>query len=286
MLGLGIKTYSQLQESNFEGTYSTSLAGSNDPGFTKIGGKAGFLLDFGNFNLENTFSLQYYQVAYPTGLKFSTEEISSFKNISNKIDLSYKLSDKWELHTTLSPTIASTLKKDLTSEDFLLTGGAYIKKKSGSSESPSYFKIGAAYETFFGKPEIYPIISYYKEFTEEFSAEIGFPKTELEYAPSQKSSLNASLHFTGEYMNLSKPEYVDLQTEANKAALSTTSLGLTYSYRLDDSWSFNLGGGYLLNNKYNLLDTYDHEVFSFETNSQPFFTTGIKFNLKNKSNRK
>lgn len=286
MLNLGTKTYRQLKESNFEWNYITSPTGSNELHFTLAEGKAGFFLDFGRLNVENNFSYTYLQVDYPLAPGFATKGINSFQIIANKIELRYKLSDKWELQTFLSPSIASTLKKGLTSEDFLLAGGAYIKKQGGSSQNPSSFKLGAAYETFFGKPEIYPIVSYYKEFTEEFSAEIGFPSSTLEFTPTSKSGLSANLIFTGENMNLSKPLNLVFQDQVNKVEFSTTSLGVNYRYELDDSWSFNIGGGYLLNNEYNLLNEKDHEVYSFKMNSRPFFNTGIKFNLKNKSNRK
>ncbi|WP_423818016.1 DUF6268 family outer membrane beta-barrel protein [Salinimicrobium sp. TIG7-5_MAKvit] len=278
--GFGATTYGQFQETGVEGNYNLYPAGSSDVGLNSIDVKGRFLLNFGKLKLQNETSFENYNFSYPFETTFNTEDIENYKIFGNRIHLGYSVSGNWDVHSYFKISLASNFQSGITSEDFLYTGGAYILKKGGSVANPSYFKIGAGYETYFGKPQIYPLVSYYKRLNEEFTAEIGFPKTEIFFTPNEKYSLSAKLDFTGTYLNLGEPLQPNLQYTAEKTGLSSTVLSINYNYVLDDAWSFNIGGGYLLNSKYRLLDKNNNEVLQFEIAPRPIFSTGIKLNLE------
>jgi hypothetical protein len=281
LLGIGTKAHSQLQESTFKLEYLLSPAGSNNTGMSKTGLKNTSVFNVRKLKVENTASVDSYQFTYPVNFNLDAEELGGIYNFSEKVDLGYPLSEKWELHADFGVALVSTLGSKITEQDFVYTGGSYLKRGLGNGKA-SHITLGVGYYTFFGKPEIYPVFSYYREISGNFSVEFGFPSTVLNYNFNEKAGLKATLDFNGIYANLSNPVNADWENTAQKAELYKTSLGLDYNYELDESWSFNLGAGYLLNNEYNLLNRKNNNIFSVNTASQPFFTTGIKFNLKTK----
>lgn len=278
---MGTKAYSQLQESTFKLEYMAFPAGSDNIGFSKTGLENTSVFKLGKFTVENTSLIRAYQFTYPISFDLDTDELRSINNFSEKADFGYKITDFWEVHANIGVELVSTLKSKITEEDFLFTGGSYFKKILGS-ETTSHIILGAGYYTFFGKPQLFPLISYYREWSENFSMELGFPITSVNYHLTEKSNLKTTLDFTGMYVNLSDPVSIDRHNSAQKAELYYTSLKVEYDYVLDNSWSFNLGIGYLLNNEYNLLNRDNNKIFSINTTPRAYFTTGIKFNLKTK----
>jgi len=281
LLGIGTKAHSQLQESTFKLEYMVSPAGSDNTGISKTGLENTSIFTVRKFEFKNTASLDSYQFTYPVNFNLDAEELGGIYNFSEKADLGYQLSEKWALHANIGVALVSTFQGKITEEDLVYTGGLYIKSKLGNGKA-SHIILGGGYYTFFGKPGIYPVFSYYRAINDNISVEFGFPSTVLNYDFNEKADLKATLDFNGIYANLSNPVNADWKNSAQKAELHKTSLGLDYNYVLDESWSFNLGAGYLLNNEYNLLDSENNNIFSVNTASQPFFTTGIKFNLKTK----
>ncbi len=279
-LGMGkiTTTYSQVEKISFTGNYKL-LPNKNDKlGLEAIDLEGSFMIKFGQVRLQNKFVLENYQVTYPFGMKFNTEAVQNFKVAEERIDIGFAVSKKWQVHGYFITALVSNFEGSITSEDFLFTGGAYFLSKNETNAS-SVFKIGAGYETYFGKPDIYPLFSYYKKVGKKMAAEVGFPKTELTFTPSEQHALSTRLDFQGKFFNISKPIITDQDEVAQKARISTTSLSLMYKHILDDNWSFNIGAGYFLDSQFSLLKSTQTEGFQLELKNRIYFNSGIKLKL-------
>ncbi len=284
MIGIGTKSFCQLREGVFEMNYLLYPNGSDNVSFNKTGLTSFFSYDFNQWTIKNTTAFKYYQLTYPAKTSFNTDALNNLYNLRNTIGLNYKPTKQWELYAEMGIGLASNFHAGLSTEDVLLTGGGYLTRKWGEEAKPSGLSLGAGYYTYFGKPEIYPVVSYFTWLGNDLSIEAGFPKSEIAYHYKQDHLFKANLDFRGVYVNLSGGLVPDTRNTAEKAEINTGSLGLEYEYRMDDTWSFSLGGGYMLNSNYNLNDSEGEELFSFNINEKPFFTTGVKFNIKTKSN--
>ena len=232
--------YSQTNKDLFAFDYALAPANNEDVDLNKTSLLINIPAQWQNFEITASLGADYYRAEFLESFPLETSELERLYNVS---------------------------------------AGFHIAK-TAESDLPLNIKLGLGYRTYLGKPKWLPELSISQQIDENLSYEIGFPHTQVRYALNPKNSFKVIATQDGMYANLSTPIILDNNISAAKTELSATTLSVGYEYALDDNWSFSLKGGYLLENKFNLLNNTENQVFAFDMPSRPFFSTGIKFNLK------
>lgn len=282
----GNKSYSQFNESNFSFNYTLAPIGNDGIDFYKTDIKLSIPIKLKKGILVNSLGLDYYQLNYKNDYSFTTTDLTTFYGINYSLMYIYPLSKQWSLSAQVRSSIVSNLTGGIDGDDFLINGGLFAIKNIGTKEKPSRLMFGIGYTTIAGTPQILPTINYTKHVSDKFSYGIGFPNTYAEYKINDRSALKSLLWLNGFYANLSNPIFVNTTDMASKVSFTSASLGLEYNYNMDKSWIISFKGGYSFYNDYSLFDSDGDRgdtVFDFDTTSKPFFSTGIKYILKNKT---
>ncbi len=283
---MSIKGYSQFDRNLFSIEYTLAPMSNNGVTFSKTDVKLKIPTKLKKGILFNSLGFSYYQLDY-FDININTKDLGKFYGINYGLAYIYPLSDKWKISTRGGISIISNLANSISSDDLLFRGGITAIKKGGTLNNPSKFIFGLGYTTFLGTPRILPIISYNKQLNEKFSYGIGFPNTFAKYKFNKQKSLKLGLWLNGFYANLSNPINATATKTSHKVTFRTVSLGLEYNYWMDDMWAIFIKGGYSFYNKYELLDNNAHNTtYDFGLGPTPFFSTGIKLNLKNKFKNK
>ena len=282
---ISFKGYSQLRGDLFSFNYTLAPVGNDDLEYYKTDFKVNLPIKLRKGILLNSVGLDYYQLRY-TNATINTEDLDQFYKINYGLKYIYPINHKWSLAGQAGTSISSNLTGTLTSEDFNFRGSISAVKRGGTFEKPSRVMFGLNYSAILGKPRILPFLSYAKKVSDKFSYGIGFPNTYSEFTINNRSSFKGSVWLNGFYSNLSNPVNVSMTTAANKASFTAISLGLDYNYKMDEMWVLTFKVGYSLHNEYELLDDNDNAVYNFDLGTKPYFSMGVKINLKNKFKNK
>ena len=278
--------FSQFNRELLSLNYSYAPMGNDDYDFSKIEMNISMPFKLKNGFLRNSINLNYYNMNFRYGLDFNTKDLEKVYGINYDLMYTYHLSSTWSVALRGGISLTSNFTNRVNGEDIQFTGGVVTEKNGGTLDKPFKFIFGLGYATITGEPRIIPLVSYSKKVNDKFSYEIGFPRTYASYNINERSTLKSMLWMNGFYSNLSDPIDIRNVYNAEKSSFSAISLGLDYSYRMDENWVIVLKGGYSFNSKYDLLDNDNNMVYSFDSSSRPYISTGIKFNLKRKFNNR
>ncbi len=283
IISVGNKSFAQLSETMFSFNYGLAPIGHDDIDFYKTDFKVGIPTKLKTGVLIQNVGFTSYGFDYMKDFSFLSDAITQIYDINYAASYILPLSATWELTTGAKAAIVSNLTNKVNSNDLQFTGSLLATKTLGNEGNAETISLGVSYATITGKPTIIPLFSYTKEVNDKFSFGIGFPETSATYKLSEISSVKTELLMDGFYANLNKSISMDTTVDAHKASFSTTSLGVTYSYLMDNFWAINFKGGYALSNDYKLLSNDDITLYNFNTTSKPFFAAGITFNIKNQT---
>ncbi len=281
IISVANKSIGQSNGTTFSFDYTIAPITNDGIDFNKTGFKMSIPVKLKNGLLLHALSTDIYQFNYTNNYGFSTTDLSIVNDINYTLKYTHSFSDTWRLNSQTGISIVSNLAADISYNDLLLSAEVSITKII-KKHTPEALTVGLNYSTITGRPRILPIINYIKQVSEKFSYGIGFPKTFVEYKVTDLSTLKSSLSVDGFYSNLSHSIFVNVTDEANRASFSSTLLSLEYEYKMDNYWNIVFKGGYALSNTYKLVDYEDNTIFNFNTKPEPFFSAGIKFNIKTK----
>lgn len=279
MLSAGLCGYAQQNKSIVEFNYKLTPTGADDIALQNTNIYIDVSTNVGTGILTHSFNGDYNLYDYTAAQYFNIESLKSFYNLKYQLEYKYPFTSSFNIHAQANAAIMSTLNKSLSSNDLFFGGGLYISKTNALGDKPSVLKLGISYSAITGEPTYLPIISYEKIVSDRFSYKIGFPETEITYGLSEVSQVKLNLETNGYYANISEPLYVSVNDVAEKAKISSTTLGLQYNYEMDESWSIKLGAEYALKNSYK-LENNNNTVYDFNVATKPTFSTGIIYNLK------
>ncbi|WP_196893384.1 DUF6268 family outer membrane beta-barrel protein [Aureivirga marina] len=228
--------------------------------------------------LFHTIGGSYYDFSYHDTFYFQTENLENIYSFHYTLAYNQKVSENWRMHMYARIALNSNLEGSLSTSDFFPTGGMVFNKRKGGKTNFSNLSLGVAYTTRLGKPRVIPVIKYYKQINAFMAYNIGLAETFFKYSFDQRKSLKFGIQLNGFNANISNSLYVDGK-QASNIVFSTGNLGLEYNYKLSESWSIFGRGGYSLWNTYALEDDDYNKVYEFDTTTNWFFSTGIKFNF-------
>lgn len=279
------KSFGQFDRDLFSANYTYAPMGNDDHDFSKTDLQLNIPIKLNSGILRNSISLNYYQTNFVDDIRFSTIDLEKNYGINYGLMYTFNFSDKWSLAARGGISLTSNFTNGILGDDLVFNGGLMGVKRGGTADKPSKLMFGLGYATITGEPRVIPLISYTKKVSDKFSYGIGFPKTYASYNINERSTLKSILWMNGYYSNLSDPIDIGNNINAEKSSFSAIALGIDYSYRMDESWSIVFKGGYSIKNKYDLLDNNNDIIYSFDSSSKPYFSTGVKFNI-NRINKK
>jgi len=212
---------------------------------------------------------------------FDTKPLRKLHIIDLSLAYIFKSQSMWRFGFKINPRIASTLTKQLTFDDMFLNGGAYmIKDRTDATDidRPYRLILGLTYNTTAGVPFPLPFISYYRRVNDNWSYNLGVPKSNLKYFFNEKSMLQAFATLDGYYAHLQDSTTVNGEN-ADHISLSVTVGGLGYEYCFTKNlvaYSY-IGYTFRLSNVLRNKDRDD--IYKLNELNAFYFRTGLKFKI-------
>lgn len=194
--------------------------------------------------------------------------------LTYQLMIAQKLSEKWRLIINLRPTIASDMETKISSDDFVLRGGAFAINKINE-----YLSLGGGVASTmrFGQPQVIPLILFnYKKGKHSIKALLPV-KSAYNYSLGSKEKLKIGLmhHINGAQFNITAPEVEKYGfPEIDKIRYSRANIGATINYMLTKFIHFKVYGGASVRRKYELLDEAN-TTHLFDLKEAPFIQFGI-----------
>jgi len=278
---ISIQALAQRNEAGVSIDYTVAPLSDDGIDFSKTSIKFSTPTKLKKGKLVNSFGVDYYKLSYVNNFSITTNELENIYQFNYSLRYTRLLTNKWALSGQAGTSLSSNLTNSIGIDDLNFRGGISAIKRGGTFDKPSMLMFGLNYSAISGKPRVLPTISYIKKVSEKFSFGIGFPHTYVKYNFNQKHSLKSLIWMNGFYGNLGNPIAIDGTNEAEKASYRTISLGAEYNYSISNPLTLILKAGYSLNNSYELLDSENNTVYDFNSSSEPYFSIGLKFKLKN-----
>jgi len=211
---------------------------------------------------------------------FSTQQLKKLHIIDLSLAYTFKSSSKWRFGFKINPRIASTLTKQLTLDDMFLNGGAYVIKDRTDAdiEKPYRLILGLTYNTTAGVPFPLPFIMYYRRVNDQWSYNVGVPKSNLKYFFNEKNMLQTFVGLDGYYAHLQESTEI-AGKKVDHISLSVAVGGLGYEYCFTKhlvAYSY-VGYTFRLNNV--LRDENRNDVFKLNDLNAFYFRSGLKFKI-------
>jgi len=229
-------------------------------------------LEYRNVNLQ-----------FKDQVPFDTRNLDRFQSIKVNLAYIYKLNDYWRFATEIGAQAASNFSKNkLLNEDLLFVSSAFFIHKRDYDRSIKKRRIifGLRYSTTTGFPFLLPIFILNKRINQNFSYNLGVPKTSLKYYFNEKNSLQSFITLDGFYANIQDDiSIVNNQgTDIAKDIRMTVVLGgLGYQYKFTDNLIFYAYSGYTILNDIRLRNSDRDDIFTINDNNSFYGRTGIKF---------
>ncbi|WP_442845725.1 hypothetical protein [Leeuwenhoekiella sp. H156] len=271
-LGLGTVVFAQ--DSTLVGTLDYQLIpASKEVGSTsQLQVALNVPVDLGNLKLAFTPGLRHYNFDYWDNAPFDFTLFEQVNNAFVSMTAGYSFNSNLKLQTTAEASWASGINAD----EMVVTGSSSLIYKWGLV-NPARLRLGLQYDSPLGNLSLLPLIEIAFQ-TSKFKVNLGFPNSQISYPLSAAGTLSTSFSFTGDYFYIPKEVALNGYT-MTKAGLSRQQLGLDYTYRVDDSWGFSLGGGYLFTNDLRLYESQSDTDYKLNMGAGPIFSAGIKFNF-------
>jgi hypothetical protein len=262
--------YSFIPKSNSEDQYTRLRALINYP--IKVKNDAYFIVGAGYnrilLNLEDD---------YP----FDTSVLDKIHIIDLNIAYTFKWNDTWRFGIKFNPRIASTLTRQLSSDDYFMNGGAFFiadRTKDEGLKRPYRLILGLTYNATTGLPFPLPFISYYREINEEWSFSAGVPKSNLKYIFNEKNNVQAFVGLDGYLAHLQEPTIISGQNVDN-ISLSIAVGGLGYEYCFTKHLVAYLYTGYTFRLNNVLRNKNRDEIYKLDDINAFYLRTGLKFKI-------
>ncbi|AUC80684.1 DUF6268 family outer membrane beta-barrel protein [Lacinutrix sp. Bg11-31] len=262
--------------------YSYIPKGNSEDSFNRFRGLVNYPIE----TKENCYLViggEYSRIAlniednYP----FNTSNLRRLHIMDLNVGYTFKLKSGWRLGAKISPRIASTLTHKLSSNDLFLNGGIYAindRTKDESKNKPYRLILGLTYNSTTGIPLPLPFISYYRRVNEQWSFNLGVPKTNVKYFFSEHSILQTFVGIDGYFANIQDTITIEGK-EVDNISLSVILAGLGYEYCFTDHLIWYAYSGYTLSMNNRLRDKNRDEVYKLDNKNTFYLRTGIKFKI-------
>jgi hypothetical protein len=239
-----------------------------------------FKLEFkmkNNFSFFSNFLNSQINLLHPLN-NYNDEEIKNIYTLDIGLKKEFLAVENWKVNVILNPKLINNDFSNLDSNNLILNTSVSIQK---------YFKknanltIGIEYGTQFGKPILYPLISFTKKINQKLSYLIGFPKSSFTCDLNEKNSF--------EFIGMNESYYSPINNSYSRA-LGQTSLSykslfiskvitsLGYSYNFSDRSIININLGKSFHNNLTIEENNSGST-KYNFNNDFIISMGFKCNL-------
>ena len=214
---------------------------------------------------------------------FNDKELEDFQLLDINIGYTQLLKNDWRLGARLTPGLSSNLTaKKLSIKDIVLSSVlVFIKDKTKDSNIKKPWRIiwGVSYSGNRGFPIPLPFISYFKKFSENWSYNIGIPKTNLQYHLAKKHRLKLFAEIDGFTVNLQRGVLIDNATVAESINMSLILGGLQYEYHISKHIQFFARTAYIIDDSVNFRDKDRDNIKELGSTKKLYLKTGIRLKI-------
>ena len=222
-------------------------------------------------------------------LAFNGNMINSVQQTHGYLAYTWKPGEYWRLGAKAGVKIQSDFQGALISDDLIYDVGIYTinnhTKNVKEGEKPFRLIMGLTYSNTPGRWYPLPILNYYKEFRQNWTYTLGFPKTNIRYClnDSHKDVIQAFATLDNIYANIQQnfvPQS-ESQNPGGKVAESIQEtmilLGTGYEHFFTEHLLFYAYAAHSVYNNFKLEDGDGRKVYEINTNNSPYFRAGIRF---------
>ena len=212
---------------------------------------------------------------------FETAGLRKIHVIDLNLGYTFKWNENWRFGVKFNPRIASTLTKSLNSDDYFMNGGVFVLNDRTEDESlkrPYRLILGLTYNATTGIPFPLPFVSYYREVNENWSFNLGVPKSNIKYSFNQANNLQAFVGLDGYLAHLQEPTTVNGES-VDHISLSVAIGGLGYEYCFTKHLVAYMYTGYTFRLNNVLRNKNRDEVFKLNDVNAFYLRTGLKFKI-------
>ncbi|WP_430815504.1 DUF6268 family outer membrane beta-barrel protein [Carboxylicivirga sp. RSCT41] len=179
--------------------------------------------------------------------------------------LTQVLKNRWRLVATVTPTLASDFKNEISSEDLIVQSAAILSKRS----SPFFeYGFGAAFSTRFGRELLVPVLSLtYKN--ERWGTFMFLPAYISQYYHFDQSRVGFSLSTYGNVYNYTPDIKGDY--ELDKLGYSRINIGPEFRTRLWKDVHINVSTGITVRNRLESINGRGTREFDISTKEKFYF---------------
>lgn len=224
-------------------------------------GKQDYLIAGGEYNA--------FDVDTQNPLPFDNSQLENFHVIDLNIGYITKWNENWRLVGIVTPRIASNLDNRITMEDIFFNATATFWKEKSDAPKPFRILVGLTFNSTTGLPIPLPLISYKKQFHPKWSFNVGIPKMNFSYLPSENHSIQASFLLDGYFVNLQNDIVLPDGQLGSRLSFTALIAGLEYRYRFTQQSSLYFVAGRSLIQEARIRDEKRNNVYIL--NSQPNF---------------
>jgi len=212
---------------------------------------------------------------------FPTTNFKRLHIIDFNLAYTFKVSEQWRLGAKITPRIASTLRRKVTSDDMFVNGGVYAindRRDDTSLDKPYRLILGLTYNSTTGIPLPLPFVSYFRRVNENWSYNLGIPKTNVKYFFNEKNIVQTYVSMDGYFANAQDALLINGKV-AESLSMSVIVAGLGYEYCFTEHlvWYSYLGYTVSINNR--LRDKDREDVYNLDNDNALYLRTGLKFKI-------
>lgn len=212
---------------------------------------------------------------------FPTTNFKRLHIIDFNLAYTFKVSEQWRLGAKITPRIASTLRRKVTSDDMFVNGGVYAindRRDDTSLDKPYRLILGLTYNSTTGIPLPLPFVSYFRRVNENWSYNLGIPKTNVKYFFNEKNIVQTYVSMDGYFANAQDALLINGKV-AESLSMSVIVAGLGYEYCFTEHliWYSYLGYTVSINNR--LRDKNRDDVYNLDNDNALYLRTGLKFKI-------
>lgn len=193
------------------------------------------------------------------------------------------LSESWNLMIMASPSLSSNFKGEISGNDFIFNSMANASKSWGENDKKSQLTFGVVFGTLLGRPQVFPLINYYKQFNSNSSITLGFPITSYQYTWNKKSTFSIYARPEGFFGNNTEEFWTGTQLiDETKIQLTSIRTGFNYRHKINSLFVATVDLGFIPTGSMEIIDGNNDTVYEFETDESFTINFGLRLNIERK----
>ncbi len=217
-----------------------------------------------------------FDVDFSKMLPFNSSVVEKLHIVDFNLGYITKWNENWRLIGIITPRLASNFTRAAFSEDFFFNATATFLKEVKNVDKPFRVVLGLTFNSTTGLPIPLPLVSYYKKFHTNWSYQIGIPKMNFKYHPTEKHTLQMALLLDGYFINIQDDIVLDDGGVGSRISLSALVGTLGYQYNFNKSTSLYMLAGSSILQEGILRNDKRERVFLLNNETNFYLRTGFK----------